>query len=330
MESCLRANNIDPGSARSIFETIRCVVAQWNSKRVSSSDQSMEKEAEKKRRSKKDVVEESQQVVPAETSEPHTTKVSVVKNEPVQIEPNQDMSMDVEECCKTTKKKRAQAAAAPSDSGSGKRRKTDKSKSPSPDSVEPPPANAKKASKRKEDRKEDGNVVESVAGPSGISSVAPQAAASVAAPPPVPPALPSRKLVLNKVQEGILADFEIIDPRRITADDSSSSKKKKFASTSFLTLALRMLVDKSLLTNEGLLLKSNVFVKPNVLSGFSIHVYGADGQTRVVYSGSLFDSAREGFSVYVHNLGPSRQINAGEVIAFLEIRSDDDRLKISY
>lgn len=340
MESCLRANNIDPGSARSIFETIRCVVAQWNSKRVSSSD-SMEKEADKKRRSKKDVVEEQQQVVPAETSEPHTTKVSVVKNEPVQVEPNQDMSMDVEECCKTTKKKRAQAAPSDSGSGSGKRRKTDKSKSPSPDSVEPPPpANTKKASKRKEDKKEDGNVVESVAGPSAApqaSQSAPSAAVPAAPPaPPAPPAPappapapPSRKLVLNKVQEGILADFEIIDPRRITADESSS-KKKKFASTSFLTLALRMLVDKSLLTNEGLLLKSNVFVKPNVLSGFSIHVYGADAQTRVVYSGSLFDSAREGFGVYVHNLGPSRQINAGEVIAFLEIRSDDDRLKISY
>lgn len=339
MESCLRANNIDPGSARSIFETIRCVVAQWNSKRVSSSDQSMEKKADKKRRSKKEVVEEPQQVVPTENSEPHTTKVSVVKNEPVQIKPSQDMSMDVEECCNTAKKKRAQAA--PSDSGSGKRRKTEKSKSPSPDSVEHPPANAKKASKRKEnkkeDKKEDGNVVESVAGPSGTSaaqSAPPSVAAPATAPPapplpPTPPALPSRKLVLNKVQEGILADFEIIDPRRVTADESSS-KKKKFASTSFLTLALRMLVDKSLITNEGLLLKSNVFVKPNVLSGFSVHVYGADAQTRVVYSGSLFDSTREGFGVYVHNLGPSRQINAGEVIAFLEIRSDDDRLKISY
>lgn len=332
MESCLRANNIDPGSARSIFETIRCVVAQWNSKRVSPSDQSMEKKADKKRRSKKDVVEEPQQVVSTETSEPHTTKVSAVKNEPVRIEPSQDMSMDVEECCKTAKKKRAQAA--PSDSGSGKRRKTDKPKSPSPDSVEPPPANAKKASKRKEnkkeDKKEDGNVVESAVGPAAQSAPPPVAAPAAASPAPLaPPAPPSRRLVLNKVQEGILADFEIIDPRRITADESSS-KKKKFASTSFLTLALRMLVDKSLLTNEGLLLKSNVFVKPNVLSGFSVHVYGADGQTRVVYSGSLFDSSREGFGVYVHNLGPSRQINAGEVIAFLEIRSDDDRLKISY
>lgn len=330
MESSLRANNIDPGSARSIFETIRCVVAQWNSKRVSSLD-SMEKEADKKRRSRRDVVEEpQQQVVRAETSEPHTTKVSVVKNELVHIESNQDMSVDVEECCKTAKKKRAQATPFDSGSGSGKRRKTDKSKSPSPDSVEPPqPANAKKASKRKEEKKEDGNIVDNLAGPSAapqFTHSAPSAGAPLA---PPAPALSSRKLVLNKVQDGILADFEIIDPRRITAEESSN-KKKKFASTSFLTLALRMLVDKSLLTNEGLLLKSNVFVKPNVLSGFSIHVYGADAHTRAVYSGSLFDSVREGFGVYVHNLGPSRQINAGEVIAFLEIRSADDRLKISY
>lgn len=313
MDPSLRANNIDPGSARSIFETICCVVAQWNSKRVSS-DQSMEKESEKKRRSKRDT-EDPEQIVPAETSEPHTTKVSAVKNEPAKNEPNRDMSMDVEECCKTAKKKRAQVAPTDS-SASGKRRKTEKSKSPSPESVDLPPANIKKASKKKED----GNVTESAS----TSPATPQAQNV-----PVVAAPPSRRLVLNKVQEGILADFEIIDPRRINSEESSS-KKKKFASTSFLTLALRLLVDKSFLTNEGLLLKSNVFVKPNVLSGFSIHVYGVDAHTRVVYSGSLFDSTREGFGVFVHNLGPSRQINAGEVIAFLELRSDDDRLKISY
>ena len=309
--------------------------------------------AEKKparRRTKKDKLLTEQTASPTssttsiDSSVRHTTKVSIVNkltnNEPVAREDTMPSDID-ESCVKSSKKKRAHAvaAAAPAPAAvespppPSKRRKTEKRpKSPSSDQeipVPPPmPESAQPAppAPKKSKKKDESAAASSAAAGDQHAAPASHAAAAAALAPPV--SVPSRKLVLNKVKEGVLADFELVDPRRLHLDEST--KKKKFAASPVLTLALRLLSDKSLLHNEGLLLSGNVFVKPSVLAGFSVHVYGADANTRAVYSGSLFDANHEGFSVFVHNLGPSRQMNAGEVVAYLELRSYDDKLKVLY
>lgn len=247
------------------------------------------------------------------SSTSRTTKVVLAKKVTVASDSSRDskMVMEVEEAQQAKSKKRSRVNSNVNESPA-KRKKTEKRSkddaSPAHECpcplVEPEPP--KQKVKRKVPEPESDK----------LESVQPKA-----------DSVSSRKLVLSKVHEGVLADFEIVDPRRIGVDEASA-KKKKFAPASLLTLALRLLADKSFINNEGLLLKSNVFVKPSILAGFSVHVYGADQNTRAVYSGSLFDSSREGFSIYVHNLGASRQVNAGEIVAFLELRSNDDRLKI--
>lgn len=161
------------------------------------------------------------------------------------------------------------------------------------------------------------------------------AAPTIATVVPIPVKPETRRIVFAKTNTEIIPDFELVDvrvhEREINNENMNNGKNnnRRPPATNVLLLALRALKQQSCVPQDMVVFHGNVHLKPNALNNVCVHVYGTI-KVQLIYGTSLIDAKNGGLSVVLHNTNNDYcEVQVGDVIGYLELRSLNDKLKLS-